>query len=88
MANISTGVTLHLDLGMQVWLAEIPNSSKKLLLNGKQILILDRHFLTPVVTLYNSATTEQVIMPGDPVATFSLIQASLKQPIRMYQEAV
>ena len=85
VGNIPTGVTLHLDLGMQVWLSEIPNPTKKLLINGERRLIPDRHFVTPVVSLYNAASTEQVVMPGEPVAKFILLQASLKQPIRMYQ---
>ena len=41
----------------------ISSYNKKLLINGgERILIPDRHFLTPVVALYNSATTEQVII--------------------------
>ena len=41
----------------------ISSYNKKLLINGgERILIPDRHFLTPVVALYYSATTEQVII--------------------------
>ena len=86
VVDVESGITLYLNLGVQIHLSDLSTIRPPLptlRLSGNQVIVPDHQFVTLFVSLYNAANSEHLLSAGDPIAQFTLIQASLKQPLRM-----
>ena len=86
VVDVESGITLYLEPGVQIHLSDLFTNrppTPNLRLSGKTIIVPDRQFVTPIVSLYNAANSEHLLHAGDPIAQFTLIQALVKQPLKM-----